>query len=391
MTKHARALFLLLLAPAWAYAAGANRIELLPIAPPTCTSGYGCIYVSNADSLFYTRDAAGLSLKLHAAQSFRTSANCSALSSPAQGDVCYDSGLGVFRFRDGSGWTTAATNGSLYVTLAGTQTITGNKTFSGTETFSGALILPQTAAPAQTAEGSVVWDTNDDLLTVGDGVARKTMVDLAGTQTLTNKTLTAPVLGGTITGTYTLGGTPAFPASGLSGQVAIANGGTGAATTSQSYAFIGPSSGSGAPSFRALVTADLSAALTGSAITFRVDAATPFVANDYWGYSADVSASTTTLVPWVAPCAGSLRNLRVQANSVSAGASVVTVHRSAGGGSISYSNTSITCTASSAKFCSDSSNSYSATAGDLFILRVTGANWIGDGMAASLQFSCSAT
>lgn len=30
------------------------------------------------------------------------------------------------------------------------------------------------------------------------------------TQTLTNKTLTAPVLGGTVTGTYTLGGTPTF-------------------------------------------------------------------------------------------------------------------------------------------------------------------------------------
>lgn len=32
------------------------------------------------------------------------------------------------------------------------------------------------------------------------------------TQTLTNKTLTAPVLSGTVTGTYTLGGTPTFPA-----------------------------------------------------------------------------------------------------------------------------------------------------------------------------------
>jgi hypothetical protein len=36
-------------------------------------------------------------------------------------------------------------------------------------------------------------------------------VTLTGTQTLTNKTLTAPVLGGSITGTYTLAGTPTFP------------------------------------------------------------------------------------------------------------------------------------------------------------------------------------
>lgn len=38
------------------------------------------------------------------------------------------------------------------------------------------------------------------------------VVTLTGSQTLTNKTLTAPVLGGTVTGTYTIGGTPTFPA-----------------------------------------------------------------------------------------------------------------------------------------------------------------------------------
>lgn len=39
------------------------------------------------------------------------------------------------------------------------------------------------------------------------------LVGTTATQTLTNKTLTAPVLGGTVTGTYTLGGTPTFPSS----------------------------------------------------------------------------------------------------------------------------------------------------------------------------------
>ena len=41
--------------------------------------------------------------------------------------------------------------------------------------------------------------------------ADTTVVGTDATQTLTNKTLTAPVLSGTITGTYTLGGTPTFP------------------------------------------------------------------------------------------------------------------------------------------------------------------------------------
>lgn len=62
----------------------------------------------------------------------------------------------------------------------------------GTGTTS--LILPAATTPAQTAEGSVVWDSDSDLLTVGDGASRKTMVDLATAQTLVSKTLTSPVI-----------------------------------------------------------------------------------------------------------------------------------------------------------------------------------------------------
>jgi hypothetical protein len=56
---------------------------------------------------------------------------------------------------------------------------------------SGSLILPQATVPAQTAEGSAVWDTDNDLLTIGDGAGRKTMVDTSATQTITGlKTFT---------------------------------------------------------------------------------------------------------------------------------------------------------------------------------------------------------
>lgn len=57
---------------------------------------------------------------------------------------------------------------------------------------------------------------------------------------------------------------PTIAAADLDGIVAIANGGTGSATTSQRFAFIGPTSGSGAPSFRALVAADISDLSSGS-------------------------------------------------------------------------------------------------------------------------------
>lgn len=84
---------------------------------------------------------------------------------------------------------------AVLVTEAGTQTLT-NKTMTNPtlNAGSGVVVAPAATSPAQTAEGSVVWDSDDDLLTVGDGSARKTMVSTAATQTLTNKTLTTPTL-----------------------------------------------------------------------------------------------------------------------------------------------------------------------------------------------------
>lgn len=65
---------------------------------------------------------------------------------------------------------------------------------------------------AQTAGQGTVTAGNGIAIT-GLSVAIDTSitVDKTTAQTLTNKTLTAPVLGGTVTGTYTIGGTPTFP------------------------------------------------------------------------------------------------------------------------------------------------------------------------------------
>lgn len=86
---------------------------------------------------------------------------------------------------------------SSVVTLTGTQTLT-NKTLTNptVNAGSGTIVLPASASPAQTAEGSIVWDSDGDLLTVGTGSGRKTMVDTDSTQTLTNKTLTSPTITG---------------------------------------------------------------------------------------------------------------------------------------------------------------------------------------------------
>lgn len=48
----------------------------------------------------------------------------------------------------------------------------GNLTAAGLS-LSGALVLPTAASPSQTTEGSAVWDTDDDHLTVGTGSGTK--------------------------------------------------------------------------------------------------------------------------------------------------------------------------------------------------------------------------
>lgn len=118
----------------------ADVVEWKTAAAPTCTSGRACMYALNTDGLLYTYDANGLTLKLHAAQSFRTSSSCSGLSSPVVGDVCYDTTSGVHRFYDASGWETVPED-DLVVHLAGSETITGTKTFSGGILASGSTAI----------------------------------------------------------------------------------------------------------------------------------------------------------------------------------------------------------------------------------------------------------
>jgi hypothetical protein len=58
-----------------------------------------------------------------------------------------------------------------------TTTVSGTLTGQTIDQNASVLILPTAGTPAQTAEGSVVWDSDDDLLTVGSGAGRKTMLD----------------------------------------------------------------------------------------------------------------------------------------------------------------------------------------------------------------------
>lgn len=60
-----------------------------------------------------------------------------------------------------------------------------------------------------TSSGGATYTAASPLsISVGNEISCSTCTTASNTQTLTNKTLTAPVLGGSITGTYTLAGTP---------------------------------------------------------------------------------------------------------------------------------------------------------------------------------------
>jgi len=91
----------------------------------------------------------------------------------------------------------AAVSDGAFSTTNGVETLT-NKTITDPtiNAGGGVIILPNTASPAQADEGSIVWDNDDDLLTVGTGTGRKTMVDLDSTQTLSNKTFNNPQFSG---------------------------------------------------------------------------------------------------------------------------------------------------------------------------------------------------
>jgi hypothetical protein len=82
------------------------------------------------------------------------------------------------------------TSVGLNVGAGKTLSAAGTINSSGTLNVTGTLVIPYGATPAQTAEGQMFWDSDDNLLTIGTASGRKTMVDLDSTQTLTNKSIT---------------------------------------------------------------------------------------------------------------------------------------------------------------------------------------------------------
>lgn len=144
---------LVLLAALSAHAADGNREVFSPwTSAPTCPSGKACIYMLSSDGQLYVIDGSAVTTKLHGAKSFRTSANCAALSSPVNGDVCYDTTLSYFRVYSG-GWKTIPLLATAPIGISG-QTV--SISYSSPLTVAGgSLALASSGLVYQTVTGGV--------------------------------------------------------------------------------------------------------------------------------------------------------------------------------------------------------------------------------------------
>lgn len=75
-------------------------------------------------------------------------------------------------------------------TLSGTKAQFNTACSDGDFVFQGGtLVLKQSAAPTPTTEGDIQWDTDDNVIKIGDGTGTKTVPTIDSVNELTNKTL----------------------------------------------------------------------------------------------------------------------------------------------------------------------------------------------------------
>src|ERR1035437_1382901 len=184
--------------------------------------------------------------------------------------------------------TVGAANGGV-----GAASLTGYLYGNGSSAATASTTIPVSALAATVGSGSVVLATSP--------------------------TVASPTFTGAITTPLATAGLATVASGGVLGseaQVTVAQGGTGAASTLQDYVFAGPTSGTGAPGFRALVSGDIpnnAANTTGTAasVTGTVGAANGGLgAASLTGYlygngSSAATASTTIPVSALAATVGS--------------------------------------------------------------------------------------
>ncbi len=195
-------LAILVLLPSLVHATGlaTDQITMKPQASPTCTSGRACLYGKSGTSRVYITDSAGLELQTNAARMFRSSADCSALSSPANGDVCYDTALPAFRYYS-SGWTSQVTQA--YVNAAAPEIFfTRTCTLTSAAAATPVTCLADADVPAGKAVHLMGWHAKVNGATAWATVATCTVNDTGGGATLFFTMAVAALIGNAFVGDW---------------------------------------------------------------------------------------------------------------------------------------------------------------------------------------------
>lgn len=339
-------LALLIAAPVSAQNLTANRLQLLPAAPGACPVGKVCVVgtTSTAPYRVAFQDASGNTVTMGDAWRLRQCAG--PCVGALNGDMWFDSGTGIAYIKQ------AGSN--LPIGVGSSPVING--------TITGTYVLGGTPSLGVNLNAGGFKITNLGTPTLATDAANKTYVDgaiAAAAYVPTSRSIntSAPLGGGgNLTADRTLS---------LS---------TGADLTTSGGALV------------------LAANVRASAMRWAANNGLTFATNTYWGPGSEASSTATNVAPMIAHCSGSVTGLRVQANANATGTTVVTLHRSAGGATLTYAATLLTCTiGSGAKFCSDTLNSYTATVGDVFVIRITSSNWSPAGATATVRIACDAT
>jgi hypothetical protein len=168
--------------------------------------------------------------------------------------------------------TTSNGNGTLGITSTlgvanggtGATTLASNAVLVGNGTSALQSVSPSTSGNVLTSNGTS-WVSQAPAAGASDATTTATgKVQLAGDLGGTNTSATAPVISNLAISTGKLADLAVtnakindVAASKISGTLPVANGGTGASSTTKNYVFAGPTSNNGAPGFRALVGSDL--------------------------------------------------------------------------------------------------------------------------------------
>lgn len=152
-----------------------------------------------------------------------------------------------------------------------------------------------------------------------------------------------------------------------------------------------PTEVAGALDSVASTLASVSATASGKAaiLNFPVGTATAISTNNYLGALGDQSTTNTNVAPIVIPCTGSLVGIRAQRTTTAVSTSVQQFFKSAGGAVVSYAGTGVSCSINSGSKECNAATTVAVTAGDMLIVRVTGAAWSTGAGAISTKILCN--